>query len=60
MFPSINISLLLKCFIFIPLLLYNILIINILYKVLINAKIECFLKNKDTFCFVLQILFVPL
>ena len=26
----------------------------------INAKIECFLKNKDTFCFVLQILFVPL
>lgn len=29
-------------------------------QVLINAKIECFLKNKDTFYFVLQILFVSL
>lgn len=29
-------------------------------QILINAKIERFLKNKDTFCFVLQILFVPL
>ena len=34
--------------------------INIIIQVLINAKIECFLKNKDTFCFVLQILFVSL
>lgn len=59
MFTSINISLLLKCFIFTPLLLHNMLIINII-QVLINAKIECFLKNKDTFCFVLQILFVSL
>lgn len=29
-------------------------------QILINAKIERFLKNKDTFCFVLQILFVSL
>lgn len=27
---------------------------------LINVKTEHFLKNKSTFCFVLQILFVPL
>lgn len=59
MFTSINISLLLKCFIFIPLLLYN-TDNQYITQVLINAKIECFLKNKDTFCFVLQILFVPL
>ena len=36
-----------------PLLLYNI-------QILINAKMECSIKNKDTFCFVLQILFVSL
>lgn len=29
-------------------------------KLLINVKTERFLKNKSTFCFVLQILFVPL